>query len=143
MTSIVEYMTDQHRCCDDSFADAEAAVSTQNWDEAGQQWDKFSRDLETHLTNEEENLFPKFEQESGIYNGPTAVMRMEHQQMREMVKSMTEALQAQSVDDYLGLSETLMILMQQHNMKEEQMLYPMTQQYLTDSAAVISSLNDL
>ncbi|GGK68415.1 hemerythrin domain-containing protein [Amphritea balenae] len=143
MTSIVEYMTDQHRCCDDSFADAEAAVSAQNWGEAGQQWDKFSRDLETHLTNEEENLFPKFEQESGIYNGPTAVMRMEHQQMREMVKSMTKALQAQSVDDYLGLSETLMILMQQHNMKEEQMLYPMTQQYLTDSAAVISSLNDL
>lgn len=143
MTSIVEYMTSQHRFCDDSFAAAETAVSEKNWSEAEKQWGVFSRDLEIHLTNEEQTLFPAFEQMSGNAGGPTAVMRMEHQQMRGMVESITEALQAKDFDNYLGLSETLMILMQQHNMKEEQMLYPMTQQMLPDTAAVISSMNDL
>ena len=143
MTSIVEYMTRQHRFCDDSFAAAEAAVSEKNWREAEKQWGDFSRDLEVHLTNEEQTLFPAFEQMSGNVDGPTSVMRMEHQQMRGMVESMTEALQAKDFENYLGLSETLMILMQQHNMKEEQILYPMTQQMLPDTAAVISNMNDL
>ena len=143
MTSIVEYMTRQHRFCDDSFAAAEAAVSENNWREAENQWDVFSRDLEVHLTNEEQTLFPAFEQMSGNADGPTSVMRMEHLQMRAMVETMTKALQAKDIENYLGLSETLMILMQQHNMKEEQILYPMTQQMLPDTAAVISSMNDL
>jgi len=136
-------MTGQHRCCDDDFAAAEAAVSEQNWTEAERQWGLFSSNLEVHLTNEEETLFPQFEQVTGSTGGPTSVMRLEHIQMREMVVSMTDALQAKDCEEYLGLSETLMILMQQHNMKEEQMLYPMTQQALPDSAAVISSMNDL
>lgn len=143
MTSIIEYMTGQHRCCDDDFAAAEAAVSEQNWTEAEHQWGLFSSNLEVHLTNEEETLFPQFEQVTGSTGGPTSVMRLEHIQMREMVVSMTDALQAKDCEEYLGLSETLMILMQQHNMKEEQMLYPMTQQALPDSAAVINSMNDL
>ncbi|WP_432474415.1 hemerythrin domain-containing protein [Amphritea sp. HPY] len=143
MTSIVEYMTSQHRFCDNSFAAAEIAVSEKNWSEAEKQWGVFRRDLEIHLINEEETLFPAFEQISGNAAGPPAVMRMEHLQMRGMVESMTEALQAKAADGYLNLSETLMILMQQHNMKEEQMLYPMTQQMLPDTAAVISSMNDL
>jgi iron-sulfur cluster repair protein YtfE (RIC family) len=33
-------------------------------------------------------------------------------------------------DRYLGLSETLNMLMQQHNLKEENMLYPMSDQVL-------------
>ena len=36
-------------------------------------------------------------------------------------------------DDYLGIADTLLILMQQHNMKEEQMLYNMMDQHLTDN----------
>ena len=143
MTTIIEYMTGQHRSCDDNFAAAEAAVSEQNWGEAENQWGLFCNNLEVHLNNEEETLFPQFEQVTGSTGGPTSIMRLEHQQMREMVVSMTDALQAKDCDEYLGLSETLMILMQQHNMKEEQMLYPMTQQALPDSAAVISSMNDL
>ncbi|WP_293268956.1 hemerythrin domain-containing protein [Neptunomonas sp.] len=143
MTYIVEYMTQQHRCCDESFAAAEEAVSKQNWSEASAQMAVFSRDLGIHFTNEEEHLFLAFEEVSGNTGGPTSVMRVEHQQMRGMVESMTQALQAKDADNYLGLSETLMILMQQHNMKEEQILYPMTQQMLPDTAAVISSMNDL
>ena len=41
------------------------------------------------------------------------------------------ALAADALDDFLGFLETLNILIQQHNMKEEQMLYTMAQQHLS------------
>jgi iron-sulfur cluster repair protein YtfE (RIC family) len=36
---------------------------------------------------------------------------------------------------YLGLSETLLMLMRQHNMKEENILYPMADQALAGEQA--------
>ncbi len=143
MASISQYMTTQHRSCDDSFVAAESAVSNKQWQEAEKQWQKFCADLECHLQNEEQQLFPAFEQRTGNSAGPTAVMRMEHEQMRAMVTDMTDSLSKQDGDTYLGLSETMMILMQQHNMKEEQILYPMTDQVLSDSDAILAGLNDL
>ena len=58
--------------------------------------------------------------------GPTAVMRQEHTQMRGLFEEMERALRSEEPDHYLGLSETLHIMIQQHNLKEEQVLYPMT-----------------
>jgi len=48
---------------------------------------------------------------------------------------------ANDKDAYLGLSETLNMLMQQHNMKEENMLYPMSDQVLSsDRDSVILAM---
>ena len=65
-------------------------------------------------------------------------MRMEHQQMRALVQHLDNALAAQDKDEYLGLSETLMVMMQQHNMKEEMMLYPMMEQSVADGEQIIA-----
>jgi hemerythrin-like domain-containing protein len=62
--------------------------------------------------------------------GPTQVMRMEHVQMRALMDDAAAALANGDADDYLGLAETLLIMMQQHNMKEENILYPMCDQHL-------------
>jgi len=40
------------------------------------------------------------------------------------------ALAAKDVDTFLGAAETLLILMQQHNAKEEQIVYPLSDQLL-------------
>ena len=45
--------------------------------------------------------------------------------MRGMLYRMQSALEESDLDDFLGASETMLYLMEQHNMKEEQMLYPM------------------
>ena len=63
--------------------------------------------------------------------GPTAIMRQEHIQMRYLGKELGEAIQAKDKDKFCGNNEILMILMQQHNMIEEQMLYTMAQQHLS------------
>lgn len=62
--------------------------------------------------------------------GPTQVMRMEHGQIRALLDDAVDALEQANPDDFLGLADTLLIMMQQHNMKEENILYPMCDQHL-------------
>ena len=137
MSSIPEYMTEKHRECDAFFSEAESAVADKNWLLAAAKWQVFSDELTAHFAQEEDVLFPQFEQATGMTSGPTQVMRMEHQQMRALVQSLDNALAAKQKDEYLGLSETLMVMMQQHNMKEEMMLYPMMAQHLSDGEQLI------
>jgi hemerythrin-like domain-containing protein len=86
--------------------------------------------MEQHFAMEEEAMFPAFEERTGMSMGPTQVMRSEHVQMRELFQGMDNAVRARDADDYLGQSETLLMMMQQHNLKEEQILYPMADQAL-------------
>lgn len=133
MSQISQYMTQDHRACDERFASAEEAVNSQDWETAKSEFDGFQDAMERHLGMEEETLFPAFEQATGNAMGPTRIMRMEHEQMRDLIRQMGAALHAQDAETYLGVSETLLIMMQQHNVKEEQILYPMTDQVLGDT----------
>jgi len=140
MDTIPSFMTAQHRHCDDSFIATESAVSAGNWSQANCLWMIFTADLDIHFAQEEMILFPAFEQATGMTMGPTQVMRAEHEQMRQLIVEMNEQLSVENKTQFLGLSETLMILMQQHNMKEEQMLYPMTQAHLPDVDMVLTQV---
>ena len=142
MTSIPEYMTAKHRQCDDIFSEAETAVAQENWSLALEKWQAFAQELIKHFGQEEDTLFPQFEQATGMTSGPTQVMRMEHQQMRAILQDLDSALAAKNRDEYLGLSETLMVMMQQHNMKEEMMLYPMMEQHLTGGEQQIAEFEN-
>ncbi len=131
MTTIRSYMTDDHRHCDDLFAEAEQAVGKGNLDLAQATFGHFRSAVLAHFNTEEKTLFPTFEAKTGMTMGPTQVMRMEHVQMRALMEEAADALKAGNAEDYLGLADTLLIMMQQHNMKEENMLYPMCDQHLT------------
>ncbi len=141
MTSIPDYMTAKHRDCDEVFTLAEASVAKGNWELAAESWQQFKDELLTHFSQEEDTLFPAFEQATGMTGGPTQVMRMEHQQMRSLVTDLEQAMSEQNKDSFLGLSETLMVMMQQHNMKEEMMLYPMMAKNLPQGDEIIASFS--
>ena len=130
MSTILAFLGSDHRACDDLFASAEAAVAQKNWDSARSLFDRFQAAMAHHLAMEEEVLFPAFEARTGMSMGPTQVMRMEHAQMRALLDEAADALGAGNTEDYLGQAETLLIMMQQHNMKEENVLYPMCDQHL-------------
>jgi len=142
MSAIPEYLTSKHRECDQLFIEAEAAVAKLDWQLAQDALTAFVKELESHLQAEENILFPKFEQATGMTSGPTVVMRGEHQQMRKLVEDLLAAISKQHKDDFLGLSETLLILMQQHNMKEEMMLYPMSQQQIPEADEIAAQLQE-
>lgn len=130
MTSIRSFMTDDHRQCDDLFAEAEQAIAKNNLDAASVAFTGFQVAMLAHFDAEEKILFPTFEAKTGMSMGPTQVMRLEHAQMRELLAAAVDALKSANVDDYLGVAETLLIMMQQHNMKEENILYSMCDQHL-------------
>lgn len=134
MTSISSYMTNDHRRCDDVFAEAESAVDQGNWEAAAKVTNEFLDAMEAHFRMEEEVLFPALENKTGMTMGPTMVMRQEHDQMRELFNQMRYALDAKEADDFLGVSETLLITMQQHNMKEEGIVYPMSDEQLSQES---------
>ena len=134
--SITDYLTAEHRECDHYYAEAEKAVSNGEWEKAKDMFSNFKKATLLHFKKEEEILFPEFETTTGMVAGPTQVMRHEHNQARELVKKLEEALEKQDKSAFLSIGESLMILIQQHNMKEEQILYPMSDQNLEGNELV-------
>lgn len=137
MTTIRTFMTDDHRRCDDFFAEAEQAIGKQQLDAARAAFGHFRQSILAHFASEEKTLFPTFEAKTGITMGPTQVMRMEHEQMRALLGDAQAAIDSGNTDDYLGIADTLLIMMQQHNMKEENVLYPMCDQHLAAEAPAV------
>ena len=132
MTGIGEYMINHHKECDEVFARAEEAVGEADWARAQARFDAFTRQMDRHFDMEGNVLFPEFENKTGHAGGPTQVMRMEHDQMRVVMHEMRAALEAKDAEQYLGLSETFLVLIQQHNFKEEGILYNMIDEVLGD-----------
>ncbi|MAD41309.1 MAG: hemerythrin HHE cation-binding protein [Arcobacter sp.] len=132
METISSYLTQDHRACDEEFANMENAVASENWIDANSKLVKFTCDLLHHFDMEEKVMFPAFENKTGMTQGPTAMMRMEHDQMRGLLEDLKADVNATNKGHFFGVSESLMMLMQQHNMKEEQMLYAMADSHLGD-----------
>jgi hemerythrin-like domain-containing protein len=126
--TIKDFMTNQHRDCDDKLTLVEDAIEKKDFDEAMLKYMEFKNETLHHFSLEEGYLFPMFEEQSGMGSmGPTQVMRMEHDQTRGLFSKMDEAMNAKDSDRFYGLSDSMLILLQQHNAKEEQMLYTLIQ----------------
>lgn len=126
--SLIAFFTQDHRACDADWAAVEAAAQA---GDAASAWHQFDSALRRHLEMEETVLFPAFEAASGMtQGGPTFVMRAEHQQMRMVLDQMQGAATQQDWDELLDHGDTLLMLIQQHNAKEEAMLYPMAERFL-------------
>ena len=130
VTSISDFLASDHQRCDNLFAAAEAAAAHGEWDNATTGFSYFQDALLHHFALEEAIMFPAFEARTGMTQGPTAMMRSEHRQMTDLLNQMADAVASKDSDGFLGDADTLLIIMQQHNMKEEQMLYQMADQAL-------------
>ncbi|MBI5851959.1 MAG: hemerythrin domain-containing protein [Planctomycetes bacterium] len=143
MTTISAFMTGDHRACDAQLADLESHVEASRWPQARTAWAAFGAAMRCHFRREEEILFLAFERATGGGGGPTYVMRMEHEQMRAAFGQLDVAVRAEDKKRVLALSESLMVLIQQHNMKEEQILYPMAEQLVEDGDRVVGEMQAL
>lgn len=141
---ILEFMRDDHRVCDHLYTDAENALAAKNSDEAKRLFGEFYRATNHHFDMEEHELFVTFEKRTGMVGGPTQMMRYEHQQLRAQLETMQKALNEGQYDDFFGIGESMMIMLQQHNMKEEQMLYPMIDRVLGgDAQLMVQTLKEM
>jgi hemerythrin-like domain-containing protein len=125
-----QILPEHHRHCDDLFVAAEESAERGDWAVAAPAFEHFREQMKAHFDAEESVLFPAFEATTGTPAGPTEMMRYEHEQMRTLLAQLAAACDAHDSESYAGVAETLLMLMQQHNMKEENILYPMCDQAL-------------
>ena len=129
-------MVSDHRRCDDALARAAQAGTAGDWGAAGAAFETFRAAITRHIAAEEDVLFPAFERATGrsSLGGPTEIMRVEHEQLRELFDWMARVLASREADLYRQLHEALFALLLQHNVKEERMMYPMLDRALGEQA---------
>lgn len=130
MAGIAEFMSQDHDRLDAIFA------ASQQESDAGKAKDLFSQfdtGLRAHIAWEEEILFPPFEEKTGMKDaGPTAVMRMEHGQIKQLLQSIGEAVGKRDPGESV---KALVEVLTAHNHKEENVLYPWLDQSLSGEEA--------
>jgi len=139
MTLPTQILPAHHRHCDDLFVAAEESAQLGDWAAAAPAFARFNTQMQAHFEAEEGLLFPAFEAATGMSAGPTQMMRHEHEQMRALLSQLEAACAAHDGEAYSGVAETLLMLMQQHNMKEENILYPMCDQALGAEAERVAA----
>lgn len=93
---------------------------------------EFKFGLQRHIVWEEQILFPRFEQRTGLIDvGPTAVMRQEHRRIGDCLEAIHKKVQKQDPDSDREEQELLQALAA-HNEKEERILYPALDNLLSD-----------
>ncbi|MCK6545097.1 hemerythrin domain-containing protein [Myxococcota bacterium] len=134
-----QYFSDHHRACDEAWADVETAASKKDLTAARAAWKRFADMTRLHFRWEEDVIFPALDDATGMRGvGPTAVMRHEHRQIRGLLDQLQAAADAGDLSALLDHGDTLLMLIQQHNAKEEGILYPMADRALDASWPVLA-----
>jgi len=140
-SGLAAFFEQDHRDCDARWADVEELLDTQDVEAARPAWQKFNTGMRRHIAMEEEVVFPAFEAAARMGGGgPTAVMRMEHKQMVGLLDQIEAAMESDDAEQAMDLGDTLLMLVQQHNIKEEGMLYPMAENILAGNWANLAKL---
>ncbi|HEX6999297.1 MAG TPA: hemerythrin domain-containing protein [Gammaproteobacteria bacterium] len=125
--TISGYLARDHDRLDDVLREVERLLGDRRETEARESFAEFCCGLDRHITVEEEILFPHFERESGITQGPTVVMRAEHGKMRQWMDAASTALAGGQGAAFTDAVDQLKALLESHNTKEELILYPMAE----------------
>lgn len=141
MSSVItESFTHDHHRCDQLHAAAENSVRSGDWTLIAAAAAALIDAMNRHFTLEEETLFPALARVFLIAENPIEVMCSEHAQMRQLFEDLQMAIGARDKTSCLGILETLHFLVQQHNYKEEGVLYPMADGALPEQGADMAAL---
>ncbi len=124
MKTVLSFMSEDHDRLDNCFREYRSKKET-DLNTAKSSYHDFKIGLQRHIVWEEEILFPIFEQKTGMYEmGPTAVMRMEHYQIKHYLEQIHDKISADEINGVSELENALLEILTVHNDKEENILYP-------------------
>jgi len=136
MSVINQYFSADHHRLDQLYS-AFASQLASDLSSARAYFNAFSQGLLRHIDWEEQVLFPFFEQQTGISQGPTRVMCVEHRQIKQCLLQINNAIELthEVITSELPAMTELQQILLQHNQKEEQILYPIIDQQCKELAA--------
>ena len=120
--TVREYFGEDHDRLDALFESFQT-LKRSDFARAKEAFNTFKAGLQRHIVWEEDFLFPFWEEKSGLTEGPTMVMRAEHRQIGELLEAIHEKVAEQNPESDKE-ERALLELLQAHNRKEEQILYP-------------------
>ncbi len=127
-TSAMDYLQDDHRRLDRLMTTCRELMEQGDAAEAGRRFEEFRRGLIRHIKIEEGILFPAFEKATGSArrDGPTGVMRVEHEEILRLLGLIREVFEAEDppAGEFESLRSQLVTRLAEHNLKEERIIYP-------------------
>ena len=139
--NILDYLIPEHRQCDEFLALTETYIQNAEWDNAKESFIQFNNLTLLHFKREEEVLFVALERSFGSPIRPVFVMTHEHQQTRQLLNQIKNAIDSKNKSEAFALLDTCHLLIQQHNLKEENNLYTLANQTLENQMDQI--INDM
>ncbi len=145
MNTILKFMSADHDKLDGLFEEFKKQQSN-DLAQAKSFFHEFKIKIQRHIVWEEDVLFPIFEEKTGMHGGgPTAVMRMEHRQIKDFLEEIHTKVLAGELEGIDKAENGLLEVLRSHNQKEETILYPSIDDLLTDQERekAFSDMNDI
>jgi hemerythrin-like domain-containing protein len=134
--TVTGYLQTDHERLHAIAAEVNRLAGAGSLDAARARFADFVSGLKRHIDVEERLLFPTFEERTGMTGGPTAVMRVEHADIRECMARVTAALMGKDAPGARRALDDLASFLATHNLKEERVLYPTTDRVLETPEAL-------
>ncbi len=128
------YLQNDHVRLDALVAELEGRLEVGQLTLARDLFDELACGLERHMQVEERVLFPAFERATGMMGGPVQVMNHEHAELRELLERISDGIDAKDAPAAHDALDEAVELLRQHNMKEEHIVYPRTDEALGERA---------
>ncbi|MBA5687851.1 hemerythrin domain-containing protein [Rugamonas apoptosis] len=125
MHKVSNYLAHDHSRCDGLYADAVAHVAAHDWDQAAISFLEFAEAMRRHVEMEERVVYPAFEELLANTAAPTQSLHAEHHLLCEIMHRMGMAIQRRDVIEFSDHADTFRLITEQHNLKEEGILFPM------------------
>lgn len=142
--NITDYFEQDHDRLDRLFREFQES-KRMDYAKARESFVAFKFGLQRHIIWEEDLLFPAFEDKTNMREaGPTVVMRMEHREIAEHLEAIHQKVKDSNADSDAE-EQKLLAVLQAHNQKEENILYPTIDRMLNDQerAAIFEKMQNI
>lgn len=128
--SVTEYLAHDHDRLDSLLLEVIKLIAARRFTEARPRLSNFAFGLRRHIHLEDEFVYPRFEQLTGIIGGPTMVMRDEHRAIEHHLAGMIDAAMRDDRDGFDSEQEAMVAVMSDHTAREEALIYPLMDRHL-------------
>jgi hemerythrin-like domain-containing protein len=131
MTTTIEILGTQHQDVLAQLAAVEADIARADDSNLASFATYLEAEVMHHFVVEEQALFPLLERHLGLTHGPLPVMHAEHAEFRELLQGFAAALRGGERAAQRAHAEQLIALLRGHIAKEDQVLFPMAERFLS------------
>lgn len=134
MQTITDCLKADHHRLDQLLEETLAALERGDVEQLRVRFPEYARHLRDHMRFEEEFMFPVVERMLCNAEGPVCVMRRDHQELNDRLVGMSAALYLGALPAFREELLALTLSLENHNGREERVLYPAIDRLLDDAA---------